>query len=178
MGDLTCHPGAKTTCRETQAPRRGGPFMGSCWHVDPSERPVAEGICHYLDHNVKGLSRALEVGHPSHSDRPYGPTTPPSSETSAPVRPTPSLPPSRSQPPQVSVISAGSPQPPQYGFLPLSLETSDVTRYDSVKARAPKEMVPFYRQIYRFLADSCLQLRSKVLSLDYRSFFRHLVSLN
>jgi hypothetical protein len=144
--------------------------MEACWHIDPSERPSADGVCHYLDENAHSLSKALEMVHriqPEHSDGPTIPLSGPSMPA-LPISPAPSP---RSPLTQSPVVSPASRQPVQPVFDPLSLEASDMMRSVCVEAQAAKDRDPFYRQVYRLLVDSCTQLRSKLSSLDLAHYF-------
>jgi hypothetical protein len=145
-------------------------LMEACWHIDPSERPSADGVCHYLDENVHSLARALESVHRihlGHSDASKNPPLSCPSVHALPISPAPSL----RSPNQSLVVSPAPRQPVQPAFAPLSFEASDMMRSECVKGQAAKDRDPFYRQVHRFLADSCTQLRSKVSSLDLAHYF-------
>lgn len=145
--------------------------MEACWHINPSERPSADGVCHYLDENVHLLSRALETVHRIHSERSDGSKVPPPSYPFVPVLPISPIPSPRSPHTQPQGVSPASCQQLQPAFAPLSFEASGVMQSDVSKAQAAKDRDPFYRQVYHFLLDSCIQARSKLSSLDLPHYF-------
>ena len=136
--------------------------MEACWSIDPSERPSADDVCHYLDENVHLLSRALETAHRIHPERPDAPTMPPLSCPPVLLLPMSPSPSPISRPTQSPVVSPTSCLPLQH----LSFESSDMMRSDRVKVQAAEDRDPFYRQVYRLLVGSCIQVKSTLSYLD------------
>jgi hypothetical protein len=147
-------------------------LMESCWHIDPSERPVADDVCNYLAQNVHVLSRALETTRRILSERSHKPPAPPPAFTPVPLRSMSSLPSHRPRPLRTlrtPVVSSIPSQPPQGSSGQIPFEASDITGSNSVKARTPKGKDSFFRQVNRLFVESCIQLRSRV-SLNLSRF--------
>jgi len=141
-------------------------LMEACWRIKPSERPTAEEIGHYLDHNVHALSGALEEAVKAIPERHCDPTPTPSPVVSEPLLPT--------APDMLFQSTHSEPSKPSHvpsqqlplAHTPAQSESSNKIRPNCVERPTRNDKELLYYRFYRLFFDSYAKVKAKMSSLN------------